>query len=62
MKQSVLSLCSDRQLPGVTMTNSNSTLKQPQPVLFVSQCHLVLYIFHLLASIDQQSDTTCSTL
>ena len=35
MKQTVLSLCNDRQLPGVTM-NNNSTLKQPQPVLFVS--------------------------
>ena len=34
MKQTVLSLCTDQQLPGVA---GNSTLKQPQPVLFVSR-------------------------
>lgn len=36
MKQSVMSLCSDHQLPGVTTSNCNSTLKQPQPVLFTN--------------------------
>lgn len=37
MKQTVMSLCGDQQLLGVTMKNSNPTLKQPQPVLFVSR-------------------------
>ena len=34
MKQAVLSLCNDHELP--SRITSKATLKQPQPVLFVS--------------------------